>query len=155
MNLWCLWLYIDEREEMVICGFSKRETGAVSAPVGLHSSFRESLASVSREFELKLLVRIKLIWIMYCVVLLLNFHVTFLFCPFSCQCYKLQISSIADRNVRRILVRGHCPLAAWGEIFFWKFDYEMVHCGVYLNIYVVSIAPFSTPACPDCSQNIT
>jgi len=24
----------------------------------------------------------------------------------------------------------------------------------YLNKYVVSIAPFSTPACPDCSQNI-
>ena len=30
----------------------------------------------------------------------------------------------------------------------------MVHSGVYLNKYVVSIAPFSTPACPDCSQNI-
>ena len=38
---------------------------------------------------------------------------------------------------------------------FWKFDYEMVHSEVYLNKYVVSIAPFSTPACPDCSQNIT
>jgi len=25
---------------------------------------------------------------------------------------------------------------------------------VYLNKYVVSIAPFSTPACPNCSQNI-
>jgi len=31
----------------------------------------------------------------------------------------------------------------------WKFDYEMVHSEVYLNKYVVSIAPFSTPACPD------
>ena len=30
----------------------------------------------------------------------------------------------------------------------------MVHSGVYLNKYVVSIAPFSIPACPDCSQNI-
>jgi len=39
------------------------------------------------------------------------------------------------------------PLAAWGEIFCWKFDYEMVHSEVYLNKYVVSIAPFSTPAC--------
>ena len=38
---------------------------------------------------------------------------------------------------------------------FWKFDYKMVHSDVYLNEYVVSIAPFSTPACPDCSQNIT
>jgi len=31
-----------------------------------------------------------------------------------------------------------------------KFDYEMVHSEVYLNKYVVSIAPFSTPACRDC-----
>ena len=30
----------------------------------------------------------------------------------------------------------------------------MVHFEVYMNKYVVSIAPFSTPACPDCSQNI-
>ena len=36
-----------------------------------------------------------------------------------------------------------------------KFDYEMAHSEVYLNKYVVSIASFSTPACPDCSQNIT
>jgi len=37
------------------------------------------------------------------------------------------------------------------------FGYETVHSEVYLNKYVVSIAPFSrpTPACPDCSQNIT
>jgi len=35
-----------------------------------------------------------------------------------------------------------------------KFDYEMVHSEVYLNKYVVSIAPFITPACPECSQNI-
>ena len=30
----------------------------------------------------------------------------------------------------------------------------MVRSEVYLNKYVVSIAPFSTRACPDCSQNI-
>jgi len=30
----------------------------------------------------------------------------------------------------------------------------MVHSEVQLNKYVVSMAPFSTPACPDCSQNI-
>jgi len=30
----------------------------------------------------------------------------------------------------------------------------MVHSEVYLNEYVVSIAPFSTPASPDCSQDI-
>jgi len=38
---------------------------------------------------------------------------------------------------------------------FGKFDYEMVHSEVHLNKYVLSIAPFSTPAYPDCSQNIT
>jgi len=30
---------------------------------------------------------------------------------------------------------------------FWKFDYEVVHSEVYLNKYVVSMAPFSTPSC--------
>ena len=34
-------------------------------------------------------------------------------------------------------------------------DYEMVHSEVYLNKYLASIAPFSTSARPDCSQNIT
>jgi len=47
------------------------------------------------------------------------------------------------------------PLCHLRRRKFWKFDYEMVHFEVYLNKYVVSIAPFSTPACPDCSQNIT
>jgi len=41
------------------------------------------------------------------------------------------------------------------EAIFKKIDYEMVHSEVYLNKYVVSIAPFSTPACPDCSQDTT
>ena len=59
------------------------------------------------------------------------------------------------RNVRRILVRGSVPACRLRRRKFWKFDYEMVHSEVYLNKYVVSIAPFSTPACPDCSQNIT
>jgi len=45
-------------------------------------------------------------------------------------------------------LRGQCPLRR-------KFDYKMVHSEVYLNKYVASIAPFSTSACPDCSQNIT
>ena len=61
------------------------------------------------------------------------------------------------RNVRRILVRGSMPPCRLRRRKFWKCDYEMVHSEVYLNKYVVSIAPFSTPgtACPDCSQNIT
>ena len=33
--------------------------------------------------------------------------------------------------------------------------WSLVHSEVYRNKYVVSVAPFSTPACPDCSQNIT
>ena len=57
------------------------------------------------------------------------------------------------RSVRRILVRGvnaHLPPEAKK---FRKFDYEMVHSEVYLSKCVVSIAPFSTTACPHCSQN--
>ena len=53
------------------------------------------------------------------------------------------------RNVRRIVVRPPCRLRRRNS---WQFDYEMVHSEVYLNKYLVSIAPFSTPACPDCSQ---
>ena len=60
----------------------------------------------------------------------------------------------ADRGVRRILVRGAMLPCRLRRRKFWKFDYEMVHSEVYLNNYVVSIALFSTPACPDCSQNI-
>jgi len=59
---------------------------------------------------------------------------------------------VVCRNVRRILVRGSVPPCRLRRR---KFDYEMVHSEVYLNKHVVSIAPFSTPACPDCSQNIT
>jgi len=59
------------------------------------------------------------------------------------------------RNVRRISVRGiNAPVPPEAKKML-KIDYEMVHTEVYLNKYVVSIAPFSTPACPDCSQNIT
>ena len=77
------------------------------------------------------------------------------------------------RNVRRILVRGFsAPLPPEAKkimtlsdslefigaivmFFYLKFDYEMVHFEVYLNKYVVSIAPFSASACPVCSQNMT
>jgi len=60
-----------------------------------------------------------------------------------------------DRNVHRILVRGSMDPCHLRRRKLWKFHCEMVHAEVYLNKYVVSIAPFSTPACPDCSQNIT
>ena len=53
-------------------------------------------------------------------------------------------------------LRGSIPPCRLRRRKLWKFDYEMVHSEVhvYLNKYVVSIAPFSTPACPDWSQNI-
>ena len=60
---------------------------------------------------------------------------------------------VLHRNVRWILVRGSMPPCRLRRRKFRKFDYEMVHFELYLNQYVVSIAPFSTPACPDCSQN--
>ena len=63
--------------------------------------------------------------------------------------------NMTARNVRRISVRGiNAPLPPEAKKML-KIDYEVVHTEVYLNKYVVSIAPFSTPACPDCSQNIT
>ena len=67
----------------------------------------------------------------------------------------IHLLHVNSRNVRRILVRGvDAPLPPETKKN-WKFDYEMVHSGVYQNKYVVSVEPFSTPACPDCSQNIT
>jgi len=65
---------------------------------------------------------------------------------------QLESTAITARNVRRILVRGSMPPCRLRRR---KFDYEMLHSEVYLNNYVISIAPFSTPACPDCFQNIT
>ena len=64
------------------------------------------------------------------------------------------LESGSARGVRRILVRGSMPPCRLRRRKFRKFDYEMVHSEVYLNKCVVSIAPFSTPACPDCAQNI-
>ena len=61
-------------------------------------------------------------------------------------------SASQGQGVRRIVVRGSMPTCRWRQR---KFDYKMVHAEVYLNKYVVSIAPFSTPIGPDCSQNIT
>ena len=48
---------------------------------------------------------------------------------------------------------GSMPACRRRRRKFRKFDYEMVHSEVYLNKYAVtvSIAPFSTTACPDCS----
>jgi len=59
------------------------------------------------------------------------------------------------RNVRRILVEGVIAPLPLKTKKILKIYYKMVHSEVYLNKYVVSIVPFSTPACPDCSQNIT
>ena len=63
---------------------------------------------------------------------------------------------LTNKGVRRILVRGSMPLAAWGEenlenlITKW-----CILKYIWINNYVVIIAQFSTPACPDCSQNKT
>ena len=59
------------------------------------------------------------------------------------------------RNIRMILVEGVIAPLPLETKKILKIYYKMVHSEVYLNKYVVSIAPFSTPACPDCSQNIT
>jgi len=68
---------------------------------------------------------------------------------------RLPVCSSSLGNVRWISVRGvNAPLPPEANKISRKFDYEMVHSEVYLNKYAVSIAPFSTPACPDCSQNI-
>jgi len=53
----------------------------------------------------------------------------------------------------------NAPLPPGAKFFFENLTTKsvemMVHSEVYLNKYVVGIAPFSTSACPDCSQNIT
>ena len=79
-------------------------------------------------------------------------HISFGHCQMAAVCASFHV-----RNVRRILVGGSMSPCRLRRRKFWKFDYwyEIVHSEVYLNKYVVSIAPFSTPACPDCSQNIT
>jgi len=60
----------------------------------------------------------------------------------SCEIVeKRQLS----KSVRRILVRGSMPRCRLRRLKFLKFDYEMVHSEVYLNKYVVSIAPFTSP----------
>jgi len=56
---------------------------------------------------------------------------------------SLLFTPTRSSNVCRIWLGGQCSLA------------PMVHSEVCLNKYVVSIAPFSTPACPSCSQNTT
>jgi len=50
-------------------------------------------------------------------------------------------------GVRRMLVMEgqSVPSCRLRRRKFWKFEYEMVHSEVYLNKYVVSVAPFSIP----------
>ena len=59
------------------------------------------------------------------------------------------------RASARFWLGGSVPPCRLRRRNFWKFGYEMMHSEVYLNKYVVSIAPFSTRAWPDYSQNIT
>ena len=59
-----------------------------------------------------------------------------------------------SKGVRRILVRGSMPPCRLRRRKFWKFDYEMVHAGVYLNkcgqhsAVLYNIAFTSTPHPP-------
>ena len=56
-------------------------------------------------------------------------------------------SGVAFKGVRRILVRGSMSPCAWGEENFENLTTKWcIHFEVYLNKYMVSIAPFSTPA---------
>ena len=71
----------------------------------------------------------------------------------SAHRYRRLFLVLPARGVCRILVRGSVHCCCLKRRKFRKFDYEMVHSEVYLNKYVVSISPFSTPACPDCSQD--
>ena len=73
---------------------------------------------------------------------------------------KWSLVSSIEENA---FIAGTCAEFWWGGSVspcclrrgkLWKFDYEIVQSEVYLNKYVISIAPFSTPACPDCSRNI-
>jgi len=73
----------------------------------------------------------------------------------------LLLSSGADRKQMSIAggsagfwSGGSMPSCRLSRRKLEKFDYKMVHSEVYLSKYVVSIAPFSTPACPDYSQNV-
>jgi len=54
-------------------------------------------------------------------------------------------ASFTAKGVRGILVRGSMAPCRLRRRKFWKFDYQMVYSEVYLNKYVVNIAPFSTP----------
>ena len=64
-------------------------------------------------------------------------------------CCRSGVSVRISRQTRGsagFLLGGLMPLCRLRRRTFWKFDYEMVHSEVYLNKYVVSIAPFSTTA---------
>ena len=77
---------------------------------------------------------------------------------FSCSCkFTVLLLGLCfvTRGSKGFWLGGSMPPCRLRRRKFWKFDYEMevVHSEVYLNKYVVSIAPFSTPACSGCSQN--
>ena len=67
---------------------------------------------------------------------------------FTCHWHTFCPCNSSNRviTIRRILARGSMPPCRLRGRKFWKFDYEMVRSEVYVNKYVVSIAPFSTPA---------
>jgi len=74
--------------------------------------------------------------------------------PDCCKLHSVHIALAGTSAGFWLGGRGvNVPLPPEAIFFSRKFDYEMVQSEVYLNKYVVSIAPFSTLTCPDCSQN--
>jgi len=70
-----------------------------------------------------------------------------------CRLFANSPADATTKGVRRILVRKvNAPLSPEAKKIL-KSDYKMVQSEVYLNKYVVSIAPFSTPAFTPNSEN--
>ena len=114
-------------------------------PCNIAKHFRLNIRNAVRSFGES--TRLLSYFVNHHCIVLANQILPILACQLS---HPNSLARQLSRNVCRILVRGvNAPLPPEGK-FFFKFYYEMVHSDVYLNKYVVSIAPFSTPACPDC-----
>ena len=96
---------------------------------------------------------VKRVGVCVCVYFLLgqtiSFHMLFSRIPLSLYQTFASLRALCvspnTKSVRRILVRGvSAPLPPEAKKIL-KFYYEMVHSEVYLDKYVVSIAPFSPP----------
>jgi len=72
------------------------------------------------------------------------------------QLCKIHTKVRPARNVRRILVRGvNAPLPPEAKKILKTWLRNGAFWSIGLSEYIYEIAPFYTPACSDCSQNIT